>query len=159
MYWTDENKEKRGRVWSIFLKKTFRQFLGLWVIDGYWFAACNFATKRRQIASSCKRMFFKNGQTRPLFLYFRSFHMTNIQQIWLKKIDGALWTQTGAARWEAQTNPLSYDGTPTTNKCCHHYIDQYFWCFLRFGKHNLLLFWWTNPCLNKYNVKYFENWK
>ena len=44
----------------------------------------------------------KMGQTRPLFVYFRSFHMTkystnNVNQ---KSVDGVLWTQTQGGEME-----------------------------------------------------------
>ena len=47
------------------------------------------------------RFIMKMGQTRPLFVYFRSFHMTNKAQILTineKSIDGVLWTQTRGGR-------------------------------------------------------------
>ena len=39
-------------------------------------------------------LFLKMGQIRPLFVYFRCFHMTNIAQIDYKdkSIHGVLWT-------------------------------------------------------------------
>ena len=58
------------------------------------------------------------GQTRPLFVYFRPFHntMTIIAQILtineIKAQMVCLGFKTGAAGWQAQTDPLSYGGTP-----------------------------------------------
>ena len=43
------------------------------------------------------RYVFKMGQTRPLLVYFRSFHMTNIVQI-NDKSYGVLGTQTQGGR-------------------------------------------------------------
>ena len=61
------------------------------------------------------------GRSRPLFVYFRSIHipiqMTNIQfeQYKLKKVYMVCFgLEPGAAGWKAQTNPLSYGGTPRT---------------------------------------------
>ena len=43
-------------------------------------------------------LLFLMGQYRPLFVYFRLFHMG---------------LEPGAAVWKPQTNPLSYGGTPS----------------------------------------------
>ena len=44
--------------------------------------------------------FLKMGQTKPLFAYFRSFHMTNKAQFWLnfQSVDGILGTRTLGAK-------------------------------------------------------------
>ena len=60
---------------------------------------------------SLTTFFKKMGQTRPLFVSFRSFHLTNISQILTindKSVDGVLGTKPAAAGWNALTNPLSY---------------------------------------------------
>ena len=66
-------------------------------------------------------IFFKKmGQSRPLFLYFCSFHisiqMKNIQfeHHKLKKAEIVCWgLKPRVAWWTAQMNPLSYGGTPS----------------------------------------------
>ena len=42
-------------------------------------------------------LLLKIGQARPLFVYFHSFHITNLT-INYKSIDGVLWTQTRGGR-------------------------------------------------------------
>ena len=60
------------------------------------------------------------GQTRPLFgliSYFsqcKDKYSTNFT-INDKSIDEVLGSRTRAAWWKAQTNPLSYGGTPVVN--------------------------------------------
>ena len=49
------------------------------------------------------------GQSRPLFVYFRSFLVTISIQI-EKSVDGVLGIRTWAAGWKAQTKPQSYGG-------------------------------------------------
>ena len=65
---------------------------------------------------------FFMGQSQPLFVYFRSFHipnqMTNIQfeQYKFKKAQMVcLGLEPGVAGWKVQTNPLSYGGTQDLN--------------------------------------------
>ena len=54
----------------------------------------------KQVLSMCFNYFFKKmGQTRPLFVYFRSFHMTNIAQILqMKKRRWHAWARTQGGR-------------------------------------------------------------
>ena len=56
---------------------------------------------RRASQVMCWIFFLKMCQTRPLFIYFRSFHMTNIgstNTIYDKSVDGVLGTQTRCSR-------------------------------------------------------------
>ena len=57
------------------------------------------------------------GQTQPHFAYFRSYLTLQGQKsinliLNYKSIDVVPGSQTGGERWKAQTNPLSYGGTP-----------------------------------------------
>ena len=68
-----------------------------------------------------QHVFLKIGQSRLVFVYFRSLHiqfqLTNIQfELYkLKKVQMVcLGLQPWAAGWKVQTNPLSYSGTTTT---------------------------------------------
>ena len=88
---------------------------------------CRFSNKRRANTASCAcifsvdhQFFLKMGQSRPLFVYFHSFHIqiqiTNIQfeQYKLKKVQMVcLGLKPRAVGLTVQTNPLSYDRTPT----------------------------------------------
>ena len=53
------------------------------------------------LSASCVHLFFRMGLSRPLFVYFRSFHMTNIAQILQmgKTYMVCLWLEPGAADW------------------------------------------------------------
>ena len=67
--------------------------------------------------------FLKTGQSRPLFVYFRSFHnaKTNYSinfDLNDESIDGVLGTKPGLAEWKAQPNPLSYCSTPSNSSKC-----------------------------------------
>ena len=53
------------------------------------------------------KFYFKLGQSRPLFVYFRLFPHYTILKI-DESVDGL---EPGAAGWKARTNPLSYGGT------------------------------------------------
>ena len=55
---------------------------------------------------------FKNGQSWPLFIYFRLFHITQFKYKLRKVLMVCLRLEPKAARWKAQTNTLSYGGTP-----------------------------------------------
>ena len=56
----------------------------------------------------------KMGQTRSVFVYFCSFHMTNIAQIlfMIKVLMVCLGLEPRAAGWLVQMNQLSNGGTP-----------------------------------------------
>ena len=58
-------------------------------------------------------MFFfkKNCHSRPLFVYFRLFHITQLNELMKTKMV-CLGLEPGAAGRKAQMNPLSYGGTP-----------------------------------------------
>ena len=47
-------------------------------------------------------------------VYFRLFNMLQFKFKLKKSVDGVLGIRTRAAGWKAQTNPLSYGGTPST---------------------------------------------
>ena len=51
------------------------------------------------------------GQTRPLFVYFRLFHMTQIIHKLIKVKMECLGLELSVAEWKLQTNALSYGGT------------------------------------------------
>ena len=55
------------------------------------------------------------SQSRPLFVYFRLFHMTQFKHKLMIALMVCLGLEPGAAGWKVQTNPLSYTGTPN---CC-----------------------------------------
>ena len=61
-------------------------------------------------------------QIRPLFVYFRSFRMTNTAQIDYndKSVDGVHGTRTRVAGRKAQTNRLSFGGTPKRDIVCRY---------------------------------------
>ena len=48
------------------------------------------------------------GQFRPLYVYFRLFHMTQFKYKQIKALMGCLGLELRAAGWKAQTNPLNY---------------------------------------------------
>ena len=52
------------------------------------------------------------GQSRPLVVYFRLFQMIQFKYQLIKVKMLCLGLKPGAAGWKAQTNPLSYGGTP-----------------------------------------------
>ena len=52
------------------------------------------------------------GQSRPLFVYFRLFHITQIKHKLLKALVVWLGLKPGVAGWKVLSNPLSYGGTP-----------------------------------------------
>ena len=61
---------------------------------------------------SNNHIFFKRAESRPLFLFSFFLHdKYGTNTMYDKSIDGVLGTQTRAAGWQAQTNPLSYGGT------------------------------------------------
>ena len=61
---------------------------------------------------SCIR-FFKNGPIPASFsVYFRLLYTTQIKNKVIKVLIVCLGLELGAAGWKAQTNPLSYGGTP-----------------------------------------------
>ena len=78
LYWIDENKEKRGREWPIFIK-TFRQFYGN------------------------KKTFLKIGQSRPLLFIFVFIAWLNSNLNWEKHwwcdLDLNPRRQNGRRRW------------------------------------------------------------
>ena len=53
----------------------------------------------------------KMDQSRPLFVYFRLFHMIQFNYKLMKAQMVCLGLEPGTAGWKAQTNPLSYGGT------------------------------------------------
>ena len=55
--------------------------------------------------------FDKMGQSRPLFVYFRLFHITQFKKLMKAQIV-CLGLKPGAAGWKGQTNPRSYGSTP-----------------------------------------------
>ena len=52
------------------------------------------------------------GQSRPLFVYFHLFHMTQFKYKLIKALMVCLGLEPGVAGWKVQVNPLSYGGTP-----------------------------------------------
>ena len=52
------------------------------------------------------------GQSWPLFVYYCLFYVTQIKHELIKALMVCLGLEPGAAGWKAQTNPLSYGGTP-----------------------------------------------
>ena len=55
------------------------------------------------------QLFFKMGQSRPLFVYFLiTISITQIE----KSVDGVLGIRTWATGWYAQMKPRSYGGHP-----------------------------------------------
>ena len=64
------------------------------------------------LSKTTKYYFSKNGQSRPLFVYFRPFLIIiSIMQI-EKSIYGVLGFELAAAIQQAQTKPRSYGGRP-----------------------------------------------
>ena len=58
-----------------------------------------------------KLIFFKNGPIPASFsVYFHLYHMSHIKLIKAQMV--CLGFEPGVAGWKAQTNPLSYGGTP-----------------------------------------------
>ena len=72
--------------------------------------------------------FLKNGPNLASFCLFSFLshdkHSTNLT-INDKNIDGVLGTQTWAAGWLVQMNPLSYGGTPKLFNVTFHLIKSY----------------------------------
>ena len=56
-------------------------------------------------------LLLKICQSRPLFVYFRLFYMTQIKYKLIKALIVCLGLEPGAAGWKAATNPQSYGGT------------------------------------------------
>ena len=69
-------------------------------------------------------IFLKMGQSRPLFVYFHLFYMTQIKYKSIKAYMVCLGLEPGAAEWQAQINPLSYGGTP---KIIHFAFSERIW--------------------------------
>ena len=55
--------------------------------------------------------FLKKCHSRPLFVYFCLFHITQLNELMKAKMV-CLGLEPGAAGRKAQMNPLSYGGTP-----------------------------------------------
>ena len=56
------------------------------------------------------------GQSRPLSVYFRLFHITKCNKL-MKALIVCMGLKPGVARRKMQTNLLSYGGTPKAFKC------------------------------------------
>ena len=66
--------------------------------------------KNHLIDPTYVHFFKKMDQNRPLFVYFRLFHITQFNKL-MKALIVCLGLEPGAAGWKAQTNPQSYGGT------------------------------------------------
>ena len=69
--------------------------------------------------------FFFNGPISASFCYFRLFRNRKTNQKNDESIDSLLGTQTQGGRWKAQTNPLSYGGTPLHYHSLFSLADAY----------------------------------
>ena len=72
------------------------------------------STDRPLLSNNLQISFLKWVNHGLFFLYVRSFHMANIAQIlyMIKEQMVCLGLEPGLAGWQAQTNHLSYGGTP-----------------------------------------------
>ena len=89
--------------------------------------------------------FFKMGQSRPLFVYFRSFLIT-ISIIQIEKAQMVcLGFEPRAKGWQVQTKPRSYGGHPNQNSYCYSEISlqnqilKYLKLYLCNYKHEILI--------------------
>ena len=82
------------------------------------------------------------GQSRPIFVYFRLFFMTQIKYKLKKVLMVRLGINPGAAGWKARTSPLSYGSTAIVKVClifpCVLYLMINLSSFVEAAKHRIL---------------------
>ena len=66
--------------------------------------------QERRPMRQVKNRLYVLGQSRPLFAYFRFFHIAQFNKL-MKAEMVCFGLEPGVAGWKAKTNPLSYDGT------------------------------------------------
>ena len=66
--------------------------------------------QERRPMRQVKNRLYVLGQSRPLFAYFRFFHIAQFNKL-MKAEMVCFGLEPRVAGWKAKTNPLSYDGT------------------------------------------------